>query len=164
MYRWILGGVLAAVVCLILILNHGSTKTSYVNGLPPYTDIPGTEYIFERDCYIFSFKDSSSDWPFVASHATVPALPAEVDPKNVGAPFPNVRILDTVAVGTRFKIASVRRDQKGKKATITYEILIGDESRRYFRVDAFWMLDDPTERPGVAPKILVAYAVPQRSN
>jgi hypothetical protein len=164
MYRWILGSILAAIVCLIVLLTRGSTKTSYVNGLPPYTDLPGREYIFERDCYIFTFKDSPSDWPYVGSRLTVPSLPADVEAKYVGTTVSNIQILDTVAVGTRFKVASVRRDQKGEKATITYEILIGDEgSRKYYRVDAFWMLDDTAERPGIAPKVLIDYAVPRRS-
>ena len=164
MFRWILGGVLAAIICLIVVLTRGSTKTSYVNGLAPYSEIPGREYIFQRDCYIFGFKATSSDWPFVGSRLTVPELPSDVDAKNVGASFANVRILDTVTTGTRFRIASVRRDQKGPKATITYEILIGEEgARKYYRVDAFWMLDDPAERPGTAPKIMADYAVPRRN-
>jgi hypothetical protein len=163
MYRWILGGVLAAIALLIVFFTRGTTKTSYVNGLPPYTTLPGREYIFERDCYIFKFKDADTDWPLIGSSLTVPSLPAEVGPRNVGAPFPNLRILDTVTTGTRFRIVSVRRDQVGTNSTITYEILFVDEaSRKFPRVDAFWMLDHTKEDPLAAPKILTDYAVPRR--
>ena len=75
MFRWIivLAG-LAAVVALFVVPRE-ATKTSYVNGLPPYTALPGTEYIFERDCYVFKLKNTPSDWPFVGAHATVAYLP-----------------------------------------------------------------------------------------
>jgi hypothetical protein len=164
MSRWILGCGLVVAVILIIVFARGAAKTTYVNGLPQYTDLPGREYIFERDCYIFKFKDADTDWPLVGSRLTVPSLPAEVDPKNVGVELPNVRILDTVTTGTTFKIVSVRRDQREGRATITFEILFIDEaSRKYPRLDAFWMLDNTAESPVSAPKILSDYAVPRRS-
>jgi hypothetical protein len=165
MYRWIIGGVLVAVVLLIVLTGRTANKTSYVNGLALYSSIPGREFIFQRDCYIFKLKDSASDWPYVAAHASVPALPADVDPKYVGVDLPAVRILDVVTTGTRFRIVSVRRDQRGPKTTITYEILFADEaSRKYPRVDALFMLDHAAEDPTTAPMIVPEYAVPRRTS
>jgi hypothetical protein len=165
MYRWFMGGLLIAIIALVAITTRTATKTSYVNGLPLYSQIPGREYIFQRDCYLFKFKDQASDWPLVGAHATVPALPAEVDAKYVGTDVADLRILDTVTTGTRFRIVSVRRDQKGPKTTITYEILFADEaSRKFPRVDAQWMLDHTVEDPAQAPGILADYAVPRRTN
>jgi hypothetical protein len=165
MYRWIIGGILAALILLIVISGHGATKTAYVNGLPLYSSIPGREYIFERDCYIFKLTGSASDWPYVGTHATVPELPADFDPKKAETDLPGVRILDTVTVGTHFRIVSVRRDQKDGKTNITYEILLADEAtRKYPRVDALYMLDRTSEDPVSPPSIMVDYAVPRRSN
>ena len=165
MYRWFIGALLVAIVLFVLIAGRTATKTSYVNGLPLYSQIPGREYIFQRDCYIFKFKDSDSDWPYVASHLTVPALPENVDLKNVGGDYSKLRILDIVTTGSRFRIVSVRRDQKGTRVTITYEILFADEAARKFpRVDALWMLDRSDEDPASAPNILADYAVPRRSS
>lgn len=165
MYRWIMGGLLAAIVLLIVVSSHNANKTSYVNGLAEYSKIPGKEFIFERDCYIFKLTDKESDWPYVASHASLAGLPAEFDVKNVGKDFGNIRILDTVALGTGFRIVSVRRDQRGAKSTITYEILFADEaSRKYPRVDALYMLDRTEEDPVTAPSIVGDYAVPRRTN
>jgi hypothetical protein len=160
-----MAGLLAAIVLLIVVSSHNANKTSYVNGLALYTKIPGKEFIFERDCYIFKLKDKESDWPYVASHATMAALPTEFDAKNIGSDFGNLRILDTVALGTGFRIVSVRRDQKGTKSTITYEILFADEaSRKYPRVDALYMLDRTDEDPASPPSIVPDYAVPRRTN
>jgi hypothetical protein len=164
MSRWILGGSLAALLVFVIVYPRTASKTSYVNGLPPYTDLPGREYIFEQDCYIFKFKDAASDWPLVGSKFTVPDLPERVDAKFVGASLPNVTILDTVATGMRFRIVSVRRDQKGKQATISYEILFLDEAaHKYPRLDSTWMQDHTVEAPGAVPKILTDYAVPLRT-
>ena len=45
-------------------LDFHAVKTTYVNGLPLYSGaLPGREYILERDCYVFKFKNHSSDWP-----------------------------------------------------------------------------------------------------
>jgi len=163
MFRWIivLAG-LAAVVALF-VLPGRATKTSYVNGLPPYTELPGREFIFERDCYIFKLKDAPSDWPFVGDHARVGDLPETVDSKLVGTELPTVRLLDTVRVGDRFKIASVRRDQHGSEVKVTFELLFTDEAaRKYPRVDATWIMDHAPEQTGKAPSILADYAVPRR--
>jgi hypothetical protein len=110
-------------------------------------------------------KTATSDWPYVASHTTVPDLPSEVDTKYIGADYPNVRILDTVSVGTHFRIVSVRRDQKAGKTNITYEILLADEAtRKYPRVDALYLLNRTAEDPSSPPSIVPDYAVPRRSN
>jgi hypothetical protein len=164
MYRWIIGGLLLALLLVIILSGRGANKTSYVNGLALYTQIPGREFIFQRDCYIFKLKNSDSDWPYVASHASVPALPIDVDLKNVGVESPDLRILDIVTTGTRFRIVSVRRDQRGEKATITYEILLADEaSRKYPRVDALFMLDHTAENTTTQPMIVPEFAVPRRT-
>jgi hypothetical protein len=164
MFRRVLACTLVAILLLVLFITHRSVRTSYVNGIPPYTDLPGREFIFERDCYIFKLKDEQTDWPYVAANTTVPGLPAEVTARNVGADLPNIRILGIVAIGDLFKILSVRRDERGGHSTITYEIQFLDEdAHKYPRLDARWMLDHTEEKPGPVPRILADYAVPRRS-
>jgi hypothetical protein len=163
MLKWIVGAiVLVALAVGFVRLQRNAVKTSYVNGLPLYTDLPGQEFIFERDCYVFEFRDRSSDWPLVGTHLTVPLLPAEVDPAKVGADLPGVRILGLARIGDRFRIVSVRRDESRQGTTITFEILFMDETARpYPRLDAYWIMDHAPEKRGRAPSILLTYAVPR---
>jgi hypothetical protein len=163
MLKWIVGFVLLSVMAVALVrMQRDSVKTSYVNGLPLYTDLPGQEFIFERDCYIFEFRAHHSDWPLVGSHLTVPQLPADIDPAEVGAGLPDVRILGIARVGDRFRIVSVRQDASRTGTTTTFEILFMDEATRpYPRLDAFWIMDHAPEKLGAAPKIMGAYAVPR---
>ncbi len=161
--KWILAVLAAMGIAALVFLQMHSVKTTYVNGLAPYTSLPGLEFIVERDCYIFKFKDHDTDWPLLGAVDTVPDLPAEVKTANVGAEFPKVRILDVVRVGERFRIVSVRRDVSRSETRITFEVLLQDEStRKYPRVDAYWILDHSPEKTGGAPKVLAAYAVPLR--
>ena len=82
--------------------------------------------------------------------------------KNIGRELPEAHILDVVRTGSRFKIASVRRDIKGSKTSITFEILFLDEhERRYARVDAYWIIDHSHDNQDQAPSILETYAVPR---
>ena len=142
-----------------------STKTAYVNGLPQYNQLPGREFVFQRDCYIFKFKRHNTEWPLVGANVpgaviSVSALPAEVSPKYVGAALPEVRIMDLARVGDRFKIISVRRETSRRGTQITFEILfINEAERRYPRLDAFWILDHTPEQRDEAPLILADYAV-----
>jgi hypothetical protein len=162
MFRWILALGIVGLLAAMLLLPRHAKKTSYVNGLPPYTDLPGKDYILERDCYIYKTKDAPTDWPLIASALTVPGLPAEVDPKFIGADFPNLRILDVLRVGDHFKIASVRRDEQDGKISLSFEVLLADEATRKFpRVDAYWIMDHKPEAVGRAPQIMVDYAVPR---
>jgi hypothetical protein len=163
MLKWIIGAAALLILAIALVrLQRDSVKTSYVNGLPLYTDLPGQEFIFERDCYIFEFRDHHSDWPLVGSHLTVPQLPADIDPAEVGSGLPGVRILGIARVGDRFRIVSVRRDESRKGTTVTFEILFMDEATRpYPRLDAFWIMDHAPEKMGAAPRIMAAYAVPR---
>jgi hypothetical protein len=159
--KWILA---AALVAFVGFLYWQSTveKVTYVNGLPAYNTLPGREYFLEHDCYLFKFKRANSDWPLIASHATVPSLPESVDPKNIGAENPDVRILDVVKAGTRFRIVSVRRTASRSITSVSFEILLGDEvSFKYPRVDAFWILDHSPEKEGKAPRVMPEYAVPR---
>jgi hypothetical protein len=160
MFRWIIVLGLGALTIAFVLFTRNTIKVAYVNGLAPYTQLPGQEYFFERDCYIFKLKDHPTDWPLVGSQVTVAALPAVVEPKNVRADLPGVRILDIVKVGERFKIASVRRDQQGDRTRITFELLLTDESvHPYPRIDAYWIMDHTPEARGQAPAILTTYAV-----
>ncbi len=160
--KWVIVAIVAGLLCAFVIFQLESVKTTYVNGLPPYTNLPGREFILQRDCYVFKFKDHDTSWPLIASSDSVPALPAEVKPSNVGAELPTVRILDVLKVGDRFRIVSVRKDVSRKETRVTFEILLHDESsRKYPRLDAFWILDHSPENVGAAPKIITAYAVPQ---
>jgi len=152
-------------VAAFVYLQMHAVKTTYVNGLPPYTTLPGLEYIVERDCYVFKFKDHNTDWPLLGTQDSVPDLPAEVLASNVGADFPKVRILDVIHVGDHFRIASVRRDESRTATTVTFEVLLQDEaSRKYPRLDAYWIMDHSPEKTGAAPRILGAFAVPQRKD
>lgn len=137
----------------------------YINGLQPYTALPGREFILEHECYVFKFKSPNTDWPLIGAKDTVPDLPAEVKASSVGTDLPNIRILDVLHVGDHFRIVSVRRDQGPKKTTVTFEILLQDEaSRKYPRLDAFWILDHSPEMSGGAPKIMTSYAVSTERN
>jgi hypothetical protein len=141
--------------------QRNSVKSNYVNGLPPYNHLRGLAYIVEQDCYIFEFKSHEAMYPLLASHATVPDLPAEVNQSNVGADFPTVRILGVIRTGDRFRIASVRQDTSRAGTVISFEIVLDNESSRsFFKLDSYWMLDHSPEKVGAAPTYLPSYAVP----
>jgi hypothetical protein len=160
--KWILAVAALSLVAAFAILQRNAVKTSYVNGLPQYTALPGTEYIFQRDCYIFKLESRSTAYPLVGTHEAVPALPAEVSPAKVGAKLGEVRILDVARVGDRFKIISVRREESRKGTTISFEILFVNEAeRKYPRLDAFFILDHSPEKAGEAPRVIETYAVPR---
>lgn len=159
--KWILIAAAAAFAGFIYWQSFAE-KVSYVNGLPAYSALPGQEYFLQRDCYLFKFKRKISDWPLIASRATVAVLPETVDPKNIGAEFAGARILDVIKAGTRFRIVSVRRTASRTSQSISFEILLGDEvSFKYPRVDAYWMLDHSPEKDGKAPRVMPDYAVPR---
>jgi hypothetical protein len=141
---------------------HGnSVKSAYVNGLPPYNHLRGLAFILEQDCYIFEFKSGEAMYPLLGSHATVPQLPAEVKQSNVGADFPDVRILGIIRTGDRFRIASVRQDTSRSGTVISFEIVLDNESTRaFYKLDTYWMMDHSPEKVGAAPTYLPAYAVP----
>ena len=90
-------------------------------------------------------------------------LPAEVSEANIGKDLPKVRILDVIHVGDHFHIASVRRDVGRSATRTTFEVLLADESsRKYPRLDIYWIMDHSPENDGAAPTILPEYAVPLR--
>jgi hypothetical protein len=158
--KWLLALVVAVLVAVIAYTRLHSTKSTYVNGLAPYATLPGRNYVLEKDCYIFKLKAQDSNWPFLASHGTVASLPAEVRDSNVGGDFPDVRILDVLHVGDHFRIASVVKDERGATSTITFEVILENEATRKFpRLDAFWIMDHSPEKDGLAPKIMTDYAV-----
>lgn len=158
--KWLIGAVLVALIAGYVYWQRNSVKTSYVNGLPPYTNLPGRQFILERDCYIFKFRHRPSDWPLLGAHATVPELPADVSDARVGTETADVRILGVLRVGEHFRIASVRREQSRTSTTISFEVTLPDESTRpYPRLDAYWIMDHAPEKTGAAPTILTDYAV-----
>ena len=159
--KWVLAAIALAVLGALVYAQRQAVKTTYVNGLPPYTTLPGRAFILERDCYVFKLKDHDTSWPLIGDHDVVPELPAEVKPENIGASLPGVRILDLVRVGDRFRIVSVRRDESRTQTRVTFEILLDNEATRKFpRLDAYWILDHVPERTGAAPALLTPYAVP----
>lgn len=163
--KWALAAVVIAFVGFMVFLRLTTTKTMYINGLQPYTSLPGREFILEHECYIFKFKSRNSDWPLIGAKDTVPELPAEVKASNVGVDLPDVRLLDVLHVGDHFRIVSVRRDQGPKRTTVTFEILLQDEAaRKYPRLDAFWIIDHSPEATGGAPRMMTSYAVPAERN
>lgn len=160
--KWILAAAAAIILAGLFYWQSRAEKVSYVNGLPAYTSLPGQEYFLEQDCYLFKFKKRNSDWPLIAARETVPALPEAVDAKNIGAELPDVRILDVIKSGTRFRVVSVRRTESRTSSSISLEILLGDEvSFKYPRVDAYWILDHSPEKEGKAPRVMPDYAVPR---
>ncbi|HEU5081526.1 MAG TPA: hypothetical protein VFT72_20095 [Opitutaceae bacterium] len=165
MTKWILVAAVVIAVAAFVLIQRSGTKTVYVNGLPEYNTLPGKEYIFERDCYIFKLDNEKTSYPLVGANApdlpsSVSQLPNEVTDANVGKELPGVRILDTVHVGDRFKIVSVRRDEKRDSTRVTFEILFINESeRRYPRLDAYYILDHSPEAKGAAPRMIDGYAV-----
>jgi hypothetical protein len=161
--KWFLAAVGIAVLAAFTYLQMHSVKTTYINGLAPYTTLPGRDFIVEHDCYVFKFKDQGSDWPLLGARDTVPDLPADVAASNVGGDLPNIRILDVIHVGDHFRIASVRRDVSRSETKITFEVLLSDESTRKFpRLDTYWIMDHTPEKDGGAPTFLSEYAVPLR--
>lgn len=159
--KWLLAVLLAALLAGYVYWQHKSVKTSYVNGLAPYTNLPGRDFILQRDCYIFKLKHHPSDWPFLGSHETVPDLPEEVKEASIGTEAGDARLLGVLRVGDHFKIASVRRDQGSAATVISFEVTLPNEStRRYPRLDAYWLMDHSGDNAGLAPTILAAYAAP----
>jgi hypothetical protein len=160
MFKWFLGLGIVVVLAAFIIWQRGSVKTSYVNGLPQYNKLPGREFIFERDCYVFKLASHPTAYPLIGAHATVPDLPGTVDDKLIGSTQTGARLLDTVRTGTRFKIVSVRRDESRTETDVTFEILLLDETeRKYPRLDAFFILDHSPEKTGAAPLVREDYAV-----
>lgn len=165
MTKWIWATAAVVAIVVLVILQRGGTKTAYVNGLPEYNTLPGREYILERDCYVFKYRDKKTNFPLVGANApdlanTVPELPKEVSETHVGEQNDRIRILDVVRTGTRFKIISVRRDQTREKTSISFEILLlTDEERKYPRLDADFILDHSPEKSGAAPSVITGYAV-----
>ena len=163
--KWFLLLAALAVISAGVLYQRNSTKTSYVNGLPEYSRLPNQEYLLEQDCYVFKFKDHDTSWPLIGANVptlpmTVPELPTEVTEKKIGADFPNLRVLDVVRSGSRFKIVSVRRDESRRGSRLTFEILFLDEAERHYpRLDAYWIIDHTPEKSGLAPQIIPDYAV-----
>lgn len=157
--------VVAALAAGFVVWQRGAARTEYVNGLAVYESVPGHRYSFERDCYIFKFKDRDSDYPLVGDHEVVSALPEEVKESYVGKDLPGVRILGLTHVGDRFRIVSVRRDTRRGKVTITFEILFANEDEwKYPRLDTYWIMDHSPEKEGRAPFLLPAYAAERSAN
>lgn len=160
MPKWIPLVFLLIVLAVIGYNRFYGVKTSYINGLPAYSHLPGQEYIFQEDCYIFKLTDRDTSYPLVGNRRTVPALPADVRTEAVGTTVGGVRLLDVVSTGTRFRIVSVRRDESRRGTLITFEILLQNEQQRaYPRLDAEFLLDATPTARGEAPRILPEYAV-----
>jgi hypothetical protein len=158
--KWVLIAALACLVAAYAFWQRNAVKTSYVNGLAPYTNLPGRDYILQQDCYIFKLKHRSSDWPFLGTHAVAPELPEAVRDSLVGTETEGARILGVLKVGDHFKVVSVRRDQSRTQTVISFEVILADEStRRYPRLDAYWIMDHSGDNQGLPPSILPAYAV-----
>jgi hypothetical protein len=158
--KWFLAIATALLLGGFVYWQRQAVKVSYVNGLPAYNKLPGREYIFQRDCYIFALTDRRSSWPYVGDREVVESLPAAIDPAQINQTLPHLRIIDLVRTGARFKIVSVRRDESRTGTSISFEILFLDEAdRKYPRLDAFFIMDHRPEARGEAPRILERYAV-----
>jgi hypothetical protein len=167
MQRWIFVLIAAACVTAFVLWQRSGTKTAYVNGLPEYRDLPGQEYIFQRDCYIFKFADVNTAYPLVGANAPdlpvrVEKLPEKVSRDSIGQKLPGIRILEVARTGDRFRIISVRRETSPKSVRFSFEILFVDEAtRKYPRLDAYYIMDHAPEKDGKAPGIFAEFAVPR---
>jgi len=158
--KWFLAALAAVLITGIVYWQRLGVKVSYVNGLTAYNTLPGREYIFQRDLYLFKLDDRTSSWPYVGDQAVVASLPAAVDPQHLSETHPGGRIIDIVRTGDRFRLVSVRRDESRHGTSISFELLFLDEAaRKYPRIDAYFIMDHAPEARGEAPSILPAYAV-----
>ena len=90
----------------------------------------------------------------------MPELPAEVTEKNIGADLPGVRILGVAHTGERFKIVSVRQVTGHQGSQISFEILfLDEESHKYARLDADYIMDHAPEARDEAPSIRPEFAI-----
>lgn len=156
---WALGVIAAAAFLWLLFGPTGGVKRSYINGLEHFNQMPNREYILQRDAYVFKDDRRDSAYPYLATAAEYPGLPVVVSADQVGAKIGSVRILDTVKVGDRFRLVSVRLDETKNFAEITYEILLeNDATRAYPRLDALFLLDpnhtDLTRPPPFLPRLV----------
>ncbi len=143
-------------------MQRQSVKVSYVNGLPAYSHLPGKEFLFQKDCYIYADDSTPAAYPLVASHDEVPALPALVSSDAVGTTVQGLRLLATARVGDRIKLVSVRREESREGTELSFEILFVDENERpYPRLDARKILDFAPVSQGAAPQFLPDVVVPR---
>lgn len=167
MLKWVIAAVCAALVGWFLWIQFNAVKISYVNGLAPYDVMPNREYILQRDCYVFAWhKSTTTAFPLLGTNhpgvrTRVEALPHEVSALMVGRDQPDVRLMDVIPRGTRFRLLSVRREQsRPHGTTITYEAkFLDDVDRPYLRVDIRPILL-PTKESGDVPEIDETIAVP----
>jgi hypothetical protein len=142
--------------------QRNSVKVSYVNGLPQYSALPGKEFLFQQDCYIFKQVDADTVYPLVASHQQLPSLPPLVEEAHLGKTQNGVRLLATARVGDRIKLISVRREESRTGQLISFELLFVDENERpYPRLDARLILDHTPEKDGLPPTFLPEILVPR---
>ena len=157
-YKWLWFALVALAFGWLLFGPTGGVKRSYINGLEHFNQMPNREYLLQRDAYIFKDDQRDSAYPYLATAAEYPGLPAIVSADQVGATFGSLRILDTVKIGERFRLVSVRLDETKTSAEITYEILLeNDTTRTHPRPDAFFLLDpahtDLTRQPAFLPRL-----------
>lgn len=158
--KWILAALLTVLIAGFVYWQRQGVKVSYVNGLSTYNNLPGREYILQRDCYLFKLDDRPSSWPYLGDFGVVASLPAEVHYKHLNIKHPTGRIIDVVRTGSRFKLVSVRRDESRHGTSISFELLFSDEDqRKYPRIDAYFIMDHAPEAEGKAPSLLHSYAV-----
>ena len=158
--KWFLAALISLFIAGFVYWQRQGVKVSYINGLAAYNALPGREYIFQRDCYLFKLDDRPSSWPYVGDHAVVASLPNDVDQKRIDAAHPAGRIIDLVRTGDRFKLVSVRRDESRHGTSISFELLFLNEAeRKYPRIDAYFIMDHSPELCGEAPRLLPDYAV-----
>ncbi len=158
-WPWILLTLAALAFAWLLFGPTGGVKRSYINGLEHFNQMPNREFILQRDAYIFKDDRRDSAYPYIATAEEYPGLPATVSPAQHNTTHGSLRILDSVKIGTRFRLVSVRRDETKNSAEITYEILLeNDAQRAYPRLDALFLLDpvhtDLTRPPLFLPRLV----------
>ncbi|HEX7632675.1 MAG TPA: hypothetical protein VF388_11110 [Lacunisphaera sp.] len=168
MIKWLLSATLVVLAVAGIWWQMNTTKIAYVNGLEAYAHMPNQEYVLEVDCYTFAWrhKHIATAWPLLGVNApgvtsAVAELPREVDRKNLGKEFPDVRLMDVIPKGTHFRILSVRHESSRRDGIfVSYEItFLDDVERPYARTDTR-PIQLPVARAGDPPKIDPAIAVP----
>ena len=71
--KWFVATLAAALIAGFVYWQRQGVRVSYVNGLATYSALPNGEYIFQRDCYLFTLDDRSSS-SVSYTHLTLPTI------------------------------------------------------------------------------------------
>jgi len=157
--KWIIAAAAAVLLAGFGLLAAQFDQDHLCQRLPQYNQLPGREFIFQRDCYIFKFKHHNTDWPLVGANApgsamSVPDCQPKCRPSMSASRCPRCAFSTSPVPAIVSRSFPCVVDETRHGAHVTFEILFTDEAeRRYPRLDAFWILDHTPEARGEAPSI-----------